>query len=66
MAVHVMPSRSTSMVTGERSRSHFIGVRMLGASLASSSAVNGRQSATRWPWWMKLTLTSAWSAGSAW
>ena len=43
------PSRSTSIVTAERSRSHFIGVRMLGASLASSSAVNGRHSATRWP-----------------
>ena len=58
----VTPPMSTSTVTGERSRGHFIGARMLGGSLASSAALSGRQSPTGLPACVKLSLISAWSA----
>ena len=60
------PPMSTSTVTGERSRGHFIGARMLGGSLASSSALNGRQSPTGLPVCVKLSLISAWSGPRWW
>ena len=50
---------STATVTGERSRGHFVGARMLGGRRASSAALSDTQSDTGLPVCVKLTLISA-------
>ena len=51
------------MATGERSRRHSMGARMLGGILARSSGLRWRHSASSLPLWLKLSLINAWSAG---
>ena len=64
MSATLRPSSSTNTRTGARSRGQSSAARMLGASLASSSAVRVRQGNLRWPAWLSDRRISAWSGGS--